>query len=36
MKVGRSLIYPFSHLTNVTGKRRSVLSAANAAGGAVT
>jgi chloride channel 3/4/5 len=35
MKVGRRLVYLFSRLTNVTGKRREVLSAASAAGVAV-
>ena len=34
-KVGRQLLYLYSHLTNITGKRREVLSAASAAGVAV-
>jgi chloride channel 3/4/5 len=35
MKVGCQLVYFFRHLTNFTGKRREVLSAASAAGVAV-
>ena len=34
-KVGRQLLYLYCHLTNITGKRREVLSAASAAGVAV-